>query len=286
QLAFGLRVESRSTDYSDSAGLRLDPGETMVGGEITYRHTFDDGLVSYLSLSRGYKAGGFNLGLVPGGRREFEQESLWSFEAGIKGQMLEDSLRFSGAVFYSVRQDQQVRTSAQLSPNDPASFVFFTDNAAEGRTSGLEAELRWLPADAWEFYANLGLLNAEFEDFAGPGGDLSSRDQAHAPNYTLAVGGTYRHSEGFFARLDLSSRDEFYFDISHNQKSDRYSLANARVGFERERWTVQLWARNLLDERYAVRGFFFGNEPPDFPDKLYVRHGDPRQFGLTFDMRF
>ena len=285
ELGFGIRVENRSTDYSDSAGLILSPGETMVGGEISYRHTFE-GLAPYLRLSRGYKAGGFNLGAVPGGRREFDQESMWSMEAGVNARWLDDALLFSGAVFYSVRADQQVRTSAQLAPNDPASFVFFTDNAAEGRITGLEAELRWLPAEAWQLYANLGLLDAEFEDFVTPFGDLSNRDQAHAPNYTLSVGGSYRRGDGLFARLDLSARDDFYFDVSHDQKSESHGLANARVGFETERWTAQLWMRNLFDEEYAVRGFFFGNEPPDFPNRLYTRQGDPRQVGVTIDMRF
>jgi hypothetical protein len=39
--------------------------------------------------------------------------------------------------------------------------------------------------------------------------------------------------------------------------------------------------RNALDERYAMRGFFFGNEPPDFPDKLYVQLAEPRSMGLS-----
>jgi len=286
EVGVGLRVENRSTDYFDSAGLQLDPGETMVGGELSYRHSFDDGLSAYVSLSRGYKAGGFNLGAVPEGRREFEQEAMWNIEGGVKALWLDDTLLFNGAIFYSRREDQQVRTSVQLEPNDPASFVFFTDNAAEGRISGVEAELRWLPTDSLEFYTNIGLLDAEFSEFADAEGSLSSRDQAHAPNYTLALGGMYRHGNGFFARLDLSARDEFYFDVSHDQKSERHSLANARVGFETERWTAQLWVRNAFDENYAVRGFYFGNEPPDFPTKLYVRRGDPRQLGFTVDMRF
>jgi hypothetical protein len=42
----------------------------------------------------------------------------------------------------------------------------------------------------------------------------------------------------------------------------------------------------LFDKDYAVRGFFFGNEPPDFPATLYTRFGDPRQVGVTFNMNF
>ena len=37
---------------------------------------------------------------------------------------------------------------------------------------------------------------------------------------------------------------------------------------------------------YAVRGFYFGNEPPDFPATLYTRLGDARQAGITVDLEF
>jgi outer membrane receptor protein involved in Fe transport len=118
------------------------------------------------------------------------------------------------------------------------------------------------------------------------GVELSGRDQPHAPRYSLGLGGVYRSPDGFFARLDTSRRDEFFFDVSHNQKSQAFQLVNARVGYEAEQWVIALWARNLLDENYAVRGFFFGNEPPDFPNTLYLRRGDPRQLGVTASFRF
>lgn len=286
ELTVGLRVENRSTDYTDSLGLALGPSETMLGGEIAYSVNFVRNLTGYLSLAKGYKAGGFNLGLVPADRRNFEQEKLWNLEAGIKSFWLDGRLLFNAAVFYNDRRDQQVRTSFQLVPNDPASFVFFTDNAAKGKTLGLEADLKWIPDDAWELYANVGFLNAEFDDFVTPLGDLSGRDQAHAPAYTLALGGIYRHPSGAFARIDVSARDEFYFDVSHDQKSEAFELVNVRLGYQTARWTAQIWARNLFNERYAVRGFFFGNEPPNFPPTLYIRQGDPRQIGITFEMRY
>jgi len=282
----GVRIEDRSADYSDSSGMSLGPGETMIGGELTFSHGFSDTLTGFVSLSKGYKAGGFNLGLVPDDRREFEQEALWNLEAGIKSYWLNDTLVLNGSVFYSERDDQQVRTSFQLVANDPASFVFFTDNAAKGRTFGLEADLSWQANEAWMVYANVGLLKAEFEEFSTPQVNLSGRRQAHAPDYTLALGGVYRHPSGLFARLDFTARDEFYFDVSHDQLSVGAEIVNARIGYDADRWSAQFWARNLFDEHYPVRGFYFGNEPPNFPNELYLRFGDPRQIGFTVDMRF
>jgi outer membrane receptor protein involved in Fe transport len=285
-LSLGLRAEHRSTDYADSAALAASPSETMWGGEASIRHAITDDVSAWFSLSRGYKAGGFNLGLVPDGQRSFHDETLTTLEAGMRTLLLEGSLSVNASVFASRRDDQQVRTSLQLVPGDPASFVFFTDNAATGKTLGLEADLRWMLATSWDLYANIGLLDASFDDYQSPAGDLGGRAQAHAPRYTFAAGAQYRRDNGFFARLDMTARDDFYFDISHNQKSESYRLLNARIGFETDIWLLQLWARNLFDKDYAVRGFYFGNEPPDFPNTLYTRRGDPRQVGATIEKRF
>jgi iron complex outermembrane recepter protein len=286
RMTFGLRGEHRGTAYRDTSGLREAPAESMAGGELTLRHEHSRALSSYVTLARGYKAGGFNLGVVPEDRREFGGESLWNLEAGVKAALLDGALSVDVSVFADRREDEQVRTSFQLVPGDPASFVFYTDNAASGRMRGLEASFRYAPDEAWDWYLDVGLLHATFDDFVTPQVNLSGRAQAHAPAYTVAAGGRYRNPDGFFLRLDVSARDAFYFDVSNNQKSWPYELVHARAGYEAESWTVQLWARNLTDERYAVRGFYFGNEPPDFPDTLYVRLGDPRQVGITFDKRF
>jgi outer membrane receptor protein involved in Fe transport len=286
RITVGARVERRDVEYVDSSGLDLIPSEPMWGGEVAYMHTFSPDTNGFVILSRGYKGGGFNLGVVPEGSREYDSESMWNLEVGTRTSFAGDRVFLGASVFYNLREDQQVETSFQIDPNDPASFVFFTDNAAEGETFGLEADARWLATDRFELYANLGLLDATFNEFVTPQVDASGREQAHAPRYTYAVGGIYRHESGWFGRVDVTGKDEFYFDVSHDQISEPYSVTNARLGYETDRWTAQLWLRNAFDERYAVRGFFFGNEPPLFPPTLYIRQGDPRQLGVTFDMRF
>jgi outer membrane receptor protein involved in Fe transport len=49
-----------------------------------------------------------------------------------------------------------------------------------------------------------------------------------------------------------------------------------------DRWTVHAWVRNVFNEDYAVRGFYFQLEPPDYPEKLYIQRGDPQIAGVTF----
>ena len=61
-----------------------------------------------------------------------------------------------------------------------------------------------------------------------------------------------------------------------------------RVGYERDRWSVSVWVRNIFDETYAVRGFYFANDPNDplFLPQLFTRLGDPRQAGVTMNFGF
>jgi outer membrane receptor protein involved in Fe transport len=286
RLSAGLRVEEREADYEDSSGLRQSVSDTMTGGELGLVHEISANVSAYASLARGYKAGGFNLSVVPDGRRVFGPEVLWNVEIGLRTRWLGDALSADLSVFQYRRDDQQVRTSFQLDPGDPASFVFFTDNAARGEARGLEAAFRWIVADTWELYANIGLLDATFASFVTPEVELSGRQQAHAPAYTFAAGTAYRHPSGWFARLDLSAKDAFYFDVSHDEQSEHYALLNFRAGFDGGQWRLEVWARNVFDATYAVRGFYFGNEPPDFPATLYTRAGDPRQVGLTIERSF
>ncbi|HNP63035.1 MAG TPA: TonB-dependent receptor [Woeseiaceae bacterium] len=276
-LSAGLRLEHRSTDYVDTTDMAASLSESMWGGELGISRTLGNGQNLYVTLSRSYKAGGFNLGPVPGGKRNFDTESMWTVEVGLKADLMAQRLQLNTSLFHNRRINQQLRTSTQLIPGDPASFVFFTDNAGDGTTVGFEADIRFFVSDRWELYSSIGLLDASL---------ASGRRQAHAPTYTLAGGVVYRHHNGLYARLDATAKDEFYFDVSHDEKSDAYELLNARVGFENEDWKISFWVRNLLDEKYPVRGFYFGNEPPDFPNTLYIRPGDPRQLGITLERRF
>ena len=59
----------------------------MVGGHVSLDYSLRDRSALYATLSRGYKAGGFNIGAnVPEGRRSFDAEYLWNLETGYKGR--------------------------------------------------------------------------------------------------------------------------------------------------------------------------------------------------------
>lgn len=280
--SLGLRLETREARYRDTDGSDLAPTETMIGGNASIEYRLDEHRMGYLALARGYKAGGFNIGVVvPVDRREFDAELLHSVELGYKFDDASRALRYDVAFFYMWRRAQQVSTSAQLDPGDPLSFIYLTDNAARSTNYGLEGSVYAKVSRSWSIGATLGLLRTRFEDYVVADRDLSGRGQAHAPNYQFSLSLDYRHPTGWFARVDAQRAAAFYFSDSHDQRSTPYSLVNLRAGYDADRWRVDAWMRNALDENYAMRGFFFGNEPPDYPNKLYVQQADPRSIGVS-----
>jgi len=159
--------------------------------------------------------------------------------------------------------------------------MFLTDNAEGGEAWGLESSAAMRAGERVELEAMLSLMDSRYEGYRFGDRDLDGREFAHAPEWKAAMAATWRHPAGWMARLDLSGEAGFYFDTSHDQRAGSRFLANLRTGYEAERWSADVWVHNLFDERYPVRGFYFGNEPPDFPTTLYLRWGDPRQFGVT-----
>jgi len=290
----GLRSERRESEYRDD-GLwqgvdrdnRFDTRDSMLGGQVSLSFDLTSTVTAYTSLSRGYKAGGFNLGTAPPDRLEFRPEYLWNYEVGLKRASADRRVYMDVAAFYSRRRDVQVRTGDQLDPQDPNSYVFFTDNASRGYNFGLESSLRWQVTPQWDVNASLGLLRTRYQDYSQGDVAFSDREQATAPNYQAALGAGWRHPQGWVARAGVTALDNFYFDVPPNDsRSNAYVLTDLQFGFEGERWSAMLWGRNLFNETYAVRGFLFGNEPPDFPPRQYTQRGDPRQVGVTFNYSF
>ncbi len=301
-LTVGGRWERFEADYSDSRAVQAAPDEDLWGGQISLGYSLDHNTLVYGLVSRGYKAGGVNgeavgraasNGFTPSviaflnQRLEFDTETLINYEMGLKGSYLDDSLQLRVAAFFMDRDDMQLKGWY----NEGPTFVDYIDNAASGENIGLEFEGLWQLSSRLELFLNLAWLDTEIDNFIVKGDsgllDKSGREQAHAPNYQFNIGGRFDFGDGFYARLEAEGKDSFYFSDSHDQQSDSYELFNASFGYQSLHWDIRLWARNLTDEDYATRGFYFGNDPRKFyDDEEYVQYGEPRVVGVNATYRF
>ena len=292
-LSVGLRVERRNSHYSDTNNDNFDPSETMWGGHIALSKVLNESHNVYARVARGYKAGGFNMTLPVelNDKKEFDTETLYNYEIGLKSHWFEGLIDTNLALFYMDRQDQQVAASQQ-DPNKPQRFILYTENAGSSNNYGAELDATWYATDNLQFYSSLGWLqtaygNYQYQDKYGTDVDLTGRDLAHSPHLTYSLGGTYRANSGWFANVNMSGKSEFYYSDSNDSRSEPYTVVNARLGYEASAWSAYLWGRNLFDEEYGVRGFYFGNEPDNgWAEKQYIRYGDPRQIGVTLNVKF
>ena len=290
-LETGLRVERRDTIYRDSELLGFSPTETLWGGRVAAKYLLNSSTMAYASIARGYKAGGFNTdGTLDADLREFGEEFLVEYEMGIKSNLLENKLHLKAALFHDDRHEQQVKSSTgRIRANGSTEFVDFIGNAAEGTNNGVEFEAVWYPSEQLGLTASLGLLDATFDSFVNSENqDLSGRDQAHAPRYMAHLAADYNLG-AWSLSVSLDAKDEFYFSDSHNVQSDPYELLNMNLSYSGEQWSLSFWGRNLTNQDYTVRGFFFGefgNDPrKGYAPEPYVQYGEPRMVGVSYEVQ-
>jgi outer membrane receptor for monomeric catechols len=281
----GARWENYESQYADSLGELFNPSDKMSGGKISLNKNLNDSSNIFISIARGFNQGGFNLnlGLAPASKNSnlyYDPEFLTNYEIGFNSQLFYKMMSVSAVIFYSDRDDQQVLISTQVDPTDPNTFSFLTQNAAEGINKGVELNLDMKLSESIYIFSRFGLLQTDINNWKSRP-DLEGRAQAHAPKKSFALGINWSITDRASLSIDLVGKSSFYYSDSHDNQSKSYSLTNINYDYSIGRWTYSIWARNVFDEYYSVRGFYFGNEAPDFKDTLYERHGDPRHLGLT-----
>ena len=114
---------------------------------LEYKAT-PDALI-YVSAGKGFKSGGFNARPLADASEvtEYEPETLWTYEGGVKTAWLDRRLILNLAGYFSEYKNIQITVN-----QTPRNFVA---NAAAGEVKGVELEAQAKPSSAWDF--NLGV---------------------------------------------------------------------------------------------------------------------------------
>ncbi|WP_127470310.1 TonB-dependent receptor [Thiomicrorhabdus aquaedulcis] len=288
-LTGGLRIEQNTSQFSNSNNENYTPEETLWGANVSYSYKYNATHTAFTGITRGYKAGGFNPGQPSGTSNEylrFDAETLLNYELGLKSDFASLGLKTNITAFYMDRSNPQL-DGYTYDPSSFTNYVFYTENFDSANSYGLEGDFSWRAHRSLTVFGSLGLMQTQVNGTPlNSGFTISGREAAHAPSYQLNVGAKYRHALGYFAQADVTGVDSFYFDNTHNIQSDAYRLINARLGYETKDYEVYVWGKNLTDETYATRGFYFDFNAPYTNPSEYNRLGDPRQVGVTARVYF
>ncbi len=301
--------------------------ESEFSGILTLSYEVNENINLYASYSRGYKAGGFNLDrsytlsasdprsivsgapgaqTIVGPDTSFPAEMVDAYEIGAKFTLAGGNLQLNLAAYYQDFEDFQLNTFSGIS--------FFVTSVPEVISQGFELDANWF-TDIDGLSVNFGVAyadarygdSAEMDAFVVanpalfnlPGNNLTS-----APEWTLTGGITYEFPVLGGAWVGLIHADARYVssqftgsNLDPVKTQDGFALVNLRLGLTtaNERFSIELWARNVFDERYYQISFdapLQGSAPsaldrnPTTFSQIDAFLGEPRTMGITLKTRF
>ncbi len=286
RMILGLRVEHFVLETEDLSEIRpdVDFDDWLFGGKLTFEHDLDKNKTFFASVTRGYKAGGANIYpfLASSLPTDYDTENLWNYEIGLRADWLDSRVQSQITLFYLDRDEAQLRDSGGTGID----FTYFTVNGDNAHHYGLEAETSWYLAEDLTLNFSAGLLETDRGSYTDPGDPtnrIEERDLSNAPSYTYTARINYQPADGFFTGIEAIGSDDYFESNSHPEKRDAYARVNGSVGYRWEQLTVTLWVKNLFDEEYAERVFFFDNGAGE---QRYEAPAAPRTFGVTANYRW
>ncbi len=259
ELAGGIRYtkDKRRESIIDAGSL------SNVEYNTTGDHWDFDATATYIINPRFRVYGRFATGYLSGGVLSgvpFPQETVKSYEAGLKGDFLDRTLRVNLAVFQTDRKNvQQIFFNPGTDPALPVGTIPLA--IPSGRERGFEIELTAMPTEGLTFNASLGHVDSRLADNPDTGLPV----QSLAPRYTASLSAQYdlpKFDNGSFVslRTDGTFKDKRFSDPlptaatreisalpSRFDIGARASLNDIPLGGTKAR--VSVWGQNLTNNK-------------------------------------
>lgn len=251
----GLRYDRGKSELYDC--LAAGTGTTEFSGSETFdnispkiavRYKPVDSLMTYATISKGYRMGGFYAFAATGYPKDYDSETLWNYEVGIKSSFLDNKMSLNADVFYMDVSDLQTVTYI-------GQYLAYMSNAAESTIYGAELEVDYRVTKNVHLFGAFGYNEAKFDRYEDAKGDYDGNYNPYAPKYNYSLGGNFRGFGGVFASIILKGYGEMYLDNANTYEKDAYALVDAKIGYEHNCFDFYLYADNLFDENYDMIGY-------------------------------
>ncbi len=265
---------------------------------------------TYLSVAKGYKAGGYNVQMsadimqnqlqydVMNAFREmmpdmnivepkpvkdvisYKPETSWNYEIGVRSELIKNRLHAELTLFYMDVKDLQITKFVESGSGR------YLSNAGRAESYGAEVSLRAILSDEFTADLNYGYTHATFRDYNNGKEDFKGNYIPYAPQHTLSLGLQYnkqlhncRIIDQIFASAQCNGTGKIYWDESNDLSQPFYVIVNAQAGVRKGIVSVNLWTRNLTDTDYSAFYFESFNKP-------FMQKGLPFQIGAKVNINF
>jgi iron complex outermembrane recepter protein len=301
-LTLGARftTEQRSVDSESTSLIRnLTPtapayiNESNTTNVPTWRvaldHKFTDDLMAYVSDSRGFKSGGYNLS---NGDAAYSPEKLAAYEAGLKTEFLSHRLTVNSSLFYYDYKNIQVSRFV-----NGQALIY---NGAAATSYGLDLDVTAAVAAGLTVRAGVELVRDYFNSFANadffatcPGKSTgvcslsaTGKQLPQTPTATGTLNVDYREpltQDGGALTYTLNTviSSSSYYAPNNELRQPGYGLLNGSILWTSAQsgYSVRLWGKNLTDKIYALNV----NQSPGATAASYAA---PRTYGITVGKKF
>lgn len=294
QMTFPVEIHNRG--HLKQSFLQLLPRLTA-----SYRLPMPQESTVYASVSKGYKAGGYNTQMfsnilqaemmttlmsnMPGATpaepadvdavTKYKPEYSWNYELGAHIACWGGRIHTDLDVFYMDIRDQQLT----VFPDGQSTGRMMT-NAGRTRSFGAEAAVTAMPTDRWTARASYGYTNARFLRYVDGSADYRGNTVPYAPEHTLFAAVSYRQPlplwwfDAVTVEVNCRGVGPIYWDEANEYRQDFYGLLGASVNLNLQKVNLDFWARNILNTRYDT--FYFKSVGNSF-----FQRGDRRALGVT-----
>jgi iron complex outermembrane recepter protein len=261
----GLRFDYEDKDAKLGAAKNISDtykdsfSEVSPQFSVAYRYTANQ--MTYISASRGYKAGGFNpapTGIpAPAGTESYGAEHTWNYELGHKSKWLGDRLQSTVSLFYIDWKSLQLNQQIPFSGGQ-----YYIGNSGAANSKGIEVETRFFPFSWWELFGMVGTTHARFlgksKAYNANLGDdqlVGGNTLPYAPTFNANMGTqiSWAPSRSFslYLRTQVTVYGDFQYDASNAVGQTSYSLTSFRGGVRGRRWFAEGWVDNAFDTHYV-----------------------------------
>jgi outer membrane receptor protein involved in Fe transport len=308
-----LRVSRNEFDFEEvrdgpvNSGVRTlsnaSQSDTAVTPKVGVAFKIDRNNMLYASASKGFRPGGAQapvdptfcardlatLGLTQS-PREYDSDSLWSYEAGSKNQLLGGALTLDANAYYVKWSD--IQQSVRL----PTCSFSYIANLGKATGKGVDVSVAIKPLSMLQVGASVGYNDTTFDDqvIGGNGVVLKQGgDRIGGPKWTGAIYGLGEASlsgavDGYL-RVDYSFQSS---GIPPNPSTFGYdpglttlpatNQLSTRVGAKFSSVDVSLFVNNLTDSNDPLARSHDATGSPLY----YVQSYQPRTIGLTAQWRY
>ena len=325
EVAFGLRLDREKRRASGSAGSAIqqglldledvNPGPTTPIAPVRISSTkwlpkltltkhWSDDLMTYASVSKGFRGGGFNGPTAPTNLRTYKGDSVWTYEIGTK-YAVGRRVSLAGAIFYNDYSDYIGLNQFVLGSNGAAVTVDL--NTGDVKSYGFEVEASFRPTPQWTLtggasYVHARITNSDIYRQATAsvldpdGKQLASKRLPFQPDWTFNVNSDYVVPVGSgdltFNVGAVAKGSRIGASISETRAPvlESYVLVNGALTYAFGNYEIGAFVNNAFNAKYydsfiekTTLENVFG--PGPLASDLGIM-GDRRRYGVRARVRF